>query len=149
MTTENKKDMVPPVRLDATTYARIVAEAESNFISITEVVRNRLVAAYADGDDVAPAPMSAAALARARKQEMENEILEYKLARERRELIPVALAAKIVEKDYGVIRSRLLAIPQSVLDLSSAQMADLKKTIQDVMTDLSGEQKESWDDIDV
>jgi hypothetical protein len=145
--TENKKDQIPSIRVDAALMAAINAEAESEFCTVAEVVRNRLAMIYAEGGAMAPMPKSAAALQRERKQEIENELLELKLAKERRETLTVDQIMEVVGRDYMTIRSRVLSIPMSVIGLDQRQIEDLKKTVQDCMTDLSGEQRETWDDL--
>ena len=134
------------IRLGPSTLKAIDAEAENEFSSRAAIAASRLDTVYASGAPD-PLPKSARALAGERKIEIEKELMELKLAKERGDVILVATARAFIQKDYGVIRSRLLNIPQAMPGATPEQVADLKKIVQDVMTYLSGEQQDSWDDI--
>jgi hypothetical protein len=135
------------VRVSAATLKAIDAEAASEFTNRSAIAAARLEAAYVSGAAASPLPLSPEAVIRHRKLQIENERLEIKLAREAGEVIPTEKVLNIFSADYAVIRSRLLNIPQAIPGLSPEQVFDANKIIQDVMTDLSGEQSTTWDDI--
>jgi len=132
------------VRVTEEALKVIDADTESEFCTRSEAAAARLEAACAKG---ATLTKSDSALRRDRKEQLEIEAMERKAAVERRELISIQKAAELVRRDYANIRSRLLSLPNSVPGLTPEQVADLRKSVQDCMTDLSGEQRETWDDV--
>ena len=126
-------------------FAAIAALADEEFETLAGLVRVLTLEGLAARSDGGAAPRSGLAAVKAEEKSLRNELLQIEVAKKRRELITVEAAAKIVEEDYGIIRSRLLAIPQSVLGLSSEQLADLKKAVQDCMTDLSANQPATYE----
>jgi hypothetical protein len=132
------------VRVSAETLKKIDTEADLEFCSRAEAAAAKLESAYVDG---AKAEKSEAATIRDRKAALELESLQIELARKRKETLTVDQVLEFVSKELGIIRSRLLAIPQTVMGLNANQSAELKKAVQDCMTDLSGDTRETWDDM--
>jgi len=145
----NKVDQVSAFRVDADLMAAMEADRLASFEdTIPDIVRIRLAEFYAMG---APDPVerSPIAVARDRKAEIENELLELKLATERGQVIPVALVKERIQKRFAVLRARLNTIPDAVIGVTPDQRADLLKVVEDCMTDLSGGDPEGlWDDMD-
>lgn len=150
MDPKNKKtDTLPTVRVEPDLFAKIAAEAEAEFETVAEIVRRRLALAYSD--PTAPPPVKTAAQElRERKERLAIEKMERDAARERKEMIAVDEAVAVVEKDYGQIRQSLLSFAASAaLDLALDDTARdrLAAMVQDLMTNLSGEQRETFDAI--
>jgi hypothetical protein len=80
---------------------------------------------------------SGLAAARQREKSIDIEMKELKLARERRETLTVEQVKEFLDKRYATIRSRLLALPQSVVGLTPEQADEMEKAVADAMTDLS------------
>ena len=142
-----QQKVVVSAKVDPDVFAAIQRDAADNFTNTSDVVNTRLGAVYRAAEPEA-FPVTAATVARDRKSEIENELLELKLARERGELISRNKAFELVARDYATIKSRLNNIPQALIGATPEQVDDLKKIVQDCMTDLSAEKREAWDDID-
>ncbi len=100
------------------------------------------------GDNPEAAGKSRLAEAREREKLIDIEMKELKLAKERKETLSVDQVLAFYEREVTVIRSRLLSIPQQVLGLTPAQTDDLEKAIADAMTDLTGNTREAWDNVE-
>lgn len=150
MTKEVKTGGLPGVRVEPDLYKKIADEAEASFETIAEIVRRRLTLAYADEANAGPLPMSAAQELRQRRETLAVEKLERDAARDRKEMLTVDEAVAVVEKDYGLIRQSLLSFAQAAaldIGLSDEQRDKLADLVQNLMTDLSGEQRETFDEL--
>lgn len=149
MDPKNKTGTLPTVRVEPALFDKIAAEAEANFESVAEIVRRRLAMAY---DDPAAPPIikTAAQELRERRETLAVEALERAAAKDRKEMISVDEAVAVVEKDYGQLRQSLLSFAASAaldLALPDDQRDKLANMVQDLMTGLSGEQRETFDAI--
>lgn len=132
------------VRVSAAVLRAIDARANAEFCKRAEAATAILESAVIEGGAAEP---SKAAQMKEREQQLKLEQLERDAARDRKETLSVDQVLEFVSKELGIIRSRLLAIPQTVMGLNADQTAELKKAVQDCMTDLSGDTRETWDDM--
>lgn len=146
----NKTGQLPAVRVEPALYDKIAAEAEASFETVAEIVRRRIALAYANAADAGPLPMTAAQELRQRRETLAVEALERAAAKDRKEMLTVDEAVTVVEKDYGLIRQSLLSFAQSAaldLGLDDDRRDKLADLVQNLMTDLSGEQRETFDEL--
>ena len=127
-------------------FAAVSAVADDEFQSVAETARDLIVAGL-ESRKGEPVPLTGFAAARAEEKTLRNQLLQFELAKKRRETLTVDQVLGVVEKDYANIRSRILNLAQTVTGLNLDQKAELKNAIQDCMTDLSGGQRETWDDL--
>jgi hypothetical protein len=134
------------VRLTPETMKALAADSETEFCSRSEIAAMRLETAYAQAN-AGPIQRSPEAADRARRSAIDTKLLELKLAKESNEVLSIRQVIDFLQKDYAIMRSRLLNVPQALQGATPEQVADLKKIIQDVMTDLSGDNASTWDDM--
>jgi hypothetical protein len=135
------------VAFAAAEFAAIAALADSEFQSLADAAHDLAVAGLAARNDGEAPKLTGLALAKETERDLRNKLLAIEVAKQLGEVISVNSAMKVVRKDYGNMRSRILNVPMSLPGATPEQTADLKKLMQDLMTDLSGENPATWDDL--
>jgi hypothetical protein len=138
----------PDVRVfvEQETFERMKTEADAEFCPIATLASIKLEEAFSS-DAPAAKPKSGLAAQRQREKEIDIELKELKLAKERRETLTVCQVLEFYEKEITVIRSRLIAVPHQIVGATPELVKELKKTIADAMADIRGDTKEAWENV--
>lgn len=127
-------------------FAAIAKLADAGFGSLADTAHELALIGLEARNGEAP-KVTGLAAAKETERDLRNRLLAIEVAKQEGEVLSVDQVIAFVQKEYGIIRSKLLQIPQSLMGASPEQVSDLKKIVQDVMTELSGEQRDAWDDM--
>jgi len=134
------------VHVETKTMERIAAAADSEFCTVSEIAGTKLDEVF--GGEGSPAqPRTKIVEAREKEKEIDIQIKELRYAEELKQILTVDAVIDLVSKDYAVVRSRMDAIPESVVGLTPDQKEEVKAMIADAFADLAGTKKETWDDM--
>lgn len=142
---KNRLPTAVNVPLSSELASKLVAFAEANFETPTEIARQRLAASFEDGAATEPAddnPNSQAAL-KQRRLAADVEERERKNAEARGELVRVEAVKLAYEKMITPIRQAIQQVGGAVDGLTEEQAAQLTKWTEDTLTNLSAS-NEPW-----
>jgi phage terminase Nu1 subunit (DNA packaging protein) len=124
------------VRLDKETFARLTKAARSQFEKPSAVAAEMLCKLLKK--DLPPEATEASLYVqmKEREQKAKTEMAELELARQRGEFVRKDRVIEFMAREYGVIRSIVLAIPYSDPTLTSEQIANSNRNVQDALTAL-------------
>jgi hypothetical protein len=110
-TTKRGKRPQLQASVDPTILARIKAEADANFDSVSAIVEARLVASYANEVSL---PKTALADTKERSAEVDLQLKELRLKQLRKEVLTVDAALCVVRRVFGEMRTEGLAMMQDL-----------------------------------
>lgn len=124
------------VRLDDDTAARLAKLARSQFEKPSTVAAEMLTKILRKGLPPEALESSPFVQMKEREQKAKTEMVEMELARQRGEFVRKDRVIEFMAREYGVIRSIVLAIPYSDPTLTGEQIANSNRNVQDALTAL-------------
>lgn len=121
------------IKLDSDQWGKLVEYRDNHFFESNGIAARHIVVAALDDPDAAP---STPPDERARKRQLENQLLENKLAKDRGEWIPIDEAFDIFLKAAADLKTIVSQLPNAIPGLTDEQRANAQDVIDRTFGDL-------------
>ena len=140
----SKLHTIPTIRVEPALWDAIQVVVAEEFSKTPDAVRMLIALGIEarNGGKVAPAVKSESQELAEQKKRLENQVLENKIAKDRREWIPLVTVRDVLRKRWGLIRSAFAQIAHGTPGLTDAQRADVQKQIDHAFDGMRGDDDE-------